>query len=198
MKTNVNMVRKIGSYEVIQRTKDEKIISFYNGNDYLVKSDGIIISINFNKTGIPKELKQGFDKNGYKIVSVYFDNKTHKMKVHRLVAICFIPNSLGLYCVNHKDENKENNCIENIEWCTQKYNNNYGTRNLRISKSKTNGKTSKKVCQIDLNGKLIKIWDSANEAQRAGFNQAHVSRVASIDEKYSKNKTHKGFIWKYQ
>ena len=197
MTTNQNMLRKMGNFEVTQRTKDECVISFLEGNDYLVKSNGDIISLNYNRTGKPKLLKQRKDKYGYKIVTLFYNKKSWATKVHRIVAICFIPNTKSLPIINHIDENKENNNVGNLEWCDCKYNLNYGCRNIKISKSKTNGKTSKKVAQIDLQGNLIKIWDSINEAQRYGFSQAHISKVASLENKYSKYKTHKGFIWKY-
>lgn len=79
----------------------------------------------------------GTDKDGYKTVMLYMGTNTRKLcKVHRLVAEAFIPNSNNLPMVNHKDEKKDNNSVENLEWCDCIYNNNYGTRNSRLSKSK--------------------------------------------------------------
>lgn len=75
-----------------------------------------------------KYLVGGTNHGGYH--SVQLTAKNGKMKreyVHRLVALAFIPNPLGLPQVNHKDENKDNNSVDNLEWCTAKYNNNYGT-----------------------------------------------------------------------
>lgn len=82
--------------------------------------------------------KQQTDKDGYSRVMLYGTKPYKKfVPVHRLVATAFIPNPYNYSQINHKDENKKNNNITNLEWCTCKYNNNYGTRNDRISKAKT-------------------------------------------------------------
>lgn len=82
--------------------------------------------------------KQQTDKNGYKRVMLYGKKPYKKfVPVHRLVAIAFIPNPKNYDQINHKDEQKHNNDISNLEWCDCLYNNNYGTRNERVSKSKT-------------------------------------------------------------
>lgn len=79
-----------------------------------------------------------------------------RYKVHRLVAETYLPNPDNLPQVNHRDEDKTNNCVENLEWCDASYNLNYGTRNERAAKSNTNGKRSKPVSQYSLDGQLIK------------------------------------------
>ena len=70
--------------------------------------------------------------NGYLHVLLCKNGKYTTHNVHRLVAGAFIPNPDNLPEINHKDENKENNCVDNLEWCTRKYNMNYGTTQSRI------------------------------------------------------------------
>ena len=78
---------------------------------------------------------------GYKHVALSKDGKIKRMQVHRLVAIAFIPNPNNLPIVNHKDESRDNNQVDNLEWCTSKYNSNYGTVRKRLSnKAKTSQK----------------------------------------------------------
>ena len=74
------------------------------------------------------------DKKGYCSVTLCKPNIQERWLVHRLVAQAFIPNPLGLKLINHKDENPLNCCVENLEWCTHKYNINYGTCPARIGK----------------------------------------------------------------
>lgn len=73
--------------------------------------------------------------NGYLICSFWIDGKSKQEYVHRLVALTFIPNPENLPQINHKDENKENNRVDNLEWCTAKYNNNYGTARQRSAQT---------------------------------------------------------------
>ena len=86
-----------------------------------------------NKTVIRKGqlLKQRVNQ-GYYEVALSKNCKKRFLKVHRLVALTFIPNLDNLPLINHKDENKLNNCVDNLEWCTAKYNCNYGNRNAKI------------------------------------------------------------------
>lgn len=87
-------------------------------------------------------LKQKHDHGGYCGVELTINSNLETFKVHRLVAQMFIPNPNNLPEVNHKDENKDNNCVDNLEWCDNYYNNHYGTRLERINDImiKTRGK----------------------------------------------------------
>ena len=73
-------------------------------------------------------------EGGYPEISLYKDGLRKQKLIHRLVAEAFISNPNDFPEVNHKDENKKNNCVENLEWCTSEYNTNYGTLIERLSK----------------------------------------------------------------
>ena len=98
-----------------------KDIKGYEGL-YQVSNLGNVYSIKNNKL-----LKLHISHKGYVVVCLYKNNKQHTQQIHRLIAQAFIPNPNNLPCVNHKDENPGNNDFRNLEWCTYKYNNNYGT-----------------------------------------------------------------------
>ena len=78
-------------------------------------------------------IQPSINSRGYQNVILCKNGKTKTFTMHRLVAIAFLDNSEKLPQVNHKDENKLNNCVDNLEWCDSKYNNNYGTRNKKCS-----------------------------------------------------------------
>lgn len=109
-----------------------------------------------------KMLKQGIDKYGYYYVHLYKNNIFKYKLVHRLVAEAFIPNPNNLQQINHKNEIKTDNKVENLEFCNAKYNLNYGTRNKKVSKIK-----SKPLKQLDKNNNLIKIWDNSLVASKS-------------------------------
>jgi len=91
-----------------------------------------------------------FDKhNGYKMTTLYNAGKSHKFQVHRLVALAFIPNPDNLPQVNHINEIKTDNRVENLEWCSAKYNINYGTWKERMITTKRVTAPNKKRCIVD-------------------------------------------------
>ena len=163
-----------------------KDIKGYEGR-YQVSNLGRVRSLKFKShTRFSKAdiLTASKDKMGYMCVSL----SRKSFKIHRLVAIAFIDNPNGLRCVNHKDEDKTNNKVENLEWCSYKYNNNYGTRNARISQ---NG--GRKIAQYSLNGELIKTWNSAAEAAR----YYKVKRTTISGCCAGRQHTSCGFIWRF-
>lgn len=97
-------------------------------NLYAVTNDGQVYK---KKTG--RLTKGSINKYGYYVTSLTKDGISKNYLVHRLVAMAWLPNPDNLPQVNHKDENKENNCVDNLEWCSAEYNTNYGTRNFRAS-----------------------------------------------------------------
>lgn len=176
-----------------------KDIDNYEGL-YQISNFGNIKSLNYNGTKKEKELKQIPDKDGYMKIGLCKNNILKEKKIHRLVVEAYLNkkkfkytdkddklkyiNNLNKLEVNHKDENKQNNNLDNLEWCTHSYNNNYGSKNKTISK---------KVNQYDLNGNYIKTWDSLYKVQKEiGIHVTNISRCCR-----NIYKTSGGFIWKY-
>lgn len=89
-------------------------------------------------------------------MELYKNGKAKKIKMHRLVAETFIPNPNNYPCVNHKDENKLNNCVDNLEWCTYSYNNSYN--NCHIRRGKTQKGKSKTLITYNGETKTISEW----------------------------------------
>ncbi len=117
---------------------------------------------------------------GYLGVNLWKNGNGYNKYVHRLVAKAFIPNHNNLPEVNHKDEIKEHNCVENLEWCNRKYNVNYGTATERRSK--------RVLCvETDI------VFPSSIEASRqTGVNQGNIISCCRGNLKKTK-----GFHWKY-
>lgn len=103
----------------------------------------------YNKHRLLREriLKPGKNKDGYSVVVLRKDCKGKSYYIHRLVAEAFLPNPHNLPEINHKDENKENNHVDNLEWCTHIYNGNYGTINIRKRNQRLGFKHSEETRQ---------------------------------------------------
>ena len=107
--------------------------------------------------------------------------------IHRVVAQAFIPNPNNCPQVNHKDENKTNNCVSNLEWCTAKYNTNYGSGKRRGA-----NKESLPVVCMDLYGNEIKTFSSITDAKK----QTGANNISAVCK--GKLKTSGGFKWRYK
>lgn len=140
-------------------------------------------------------MKQKKTPNGYLQVSLSIDGVQTLKNVHRLVAEAFIPNPHNLPQINHKDENKANNIFTNLEWCSSKYNMNYGNRNEKAANA-LKGRIGyhRQILQYDLNGNLIKEWDGAYEAGDAlGLDRSSITKVLM-----GKNNSCGGFVFRYK
>lgn len=128
---------------------------------YQVSNLGNVKSLNYNNSGKEQILKQSIrNSNGSKCVTLCRNGKRQNYSVHRLVATAFLQNPFNYKEVNHKDENRHNNNVMNLEWCNRTYNNNYGTRNQR-----TAAKLGKPLlCKKD---GVITYYDSCHDAGKA-------------------------------
>lgn len=140
-------------------------------------------------------MKCSKNNSGYLMVRLCKDGVYEAFLVHRLIAELFITNKDNLPEVNHKDENKWNNHVDNLEWCSRKYNCNYGTAIERSRKKKINGNNSKTILQYTVNGEFIKEWVSAAEVERQyGYSASSIGKCCRNTPRYE---TAYGYIWKY-
>lgn len=170
-----------------------KDIKGYEGL-YQVSNMGNVKSLNYRHTGEEKIRKPKVDRYGYLRVNLYKNGKCKMLTVHRLVLMTFAPiNNMDKLEVNHKDENKQNNCLSNLEWCDRKYNSNYGSRNQRSAQSQ-----SIPVVQLDsTNNKVINVYHSSMEAKRQGFDQGAITHCCK--NRYTKHSPniYLGYKWQY-
>ena len=155
---------------------------------------------NIYKTVNERILKPNKNTHGYYSLFLSKNGMAKIVTVHSLVANAFISNPNNYPQINHKDEDKSNNNAENLEWCTCKYNINYGTHNIRV-KEKNKGKKNprareikaKKVFQYDINNNLIKVWECGKDCEKFGFSNSKISDCCN-----KKRKTHKGYKWYHE
>lgn len=155
---------------------------------YLINENGVIISYRTKKP-----MKTYISKKGYETIDFKINGKRYRgLSVHRLVAKTFIDNPNNLQQVNHKDENKLNNCVYNLEWCDNKYNVNYGTRNKRISETRYKN-YCKPILKISKEGEVLKEYRYVDKTLEDGYNASNIRAVLKGRRKYAH-----GFFWKYK
>lgn len=169
-----------------------KEIAGYEGL-YKASTKGNIKSI-IKRNGLDIILKQGIDKCGYCIVTLCKNKKRTTKTVHRLIALTFLEETN--IQVNHKDGNKQNNNIENLEFVSAKQNIQHAIKNglLKRNYSKIATEKRKKIVQIDIkNNKVIKIFNSAHEASNLlNINRGNISSVCRGEKKMAGK-----YKWKY-
>ena len=170
--------------------------------NYLIEPDGRVFSKFSNKY-----LKFNEKKNHYYSVELFNENGSKRLSVHRLVADAYLPNPNNYPMVNHKDENPHNNSVDNLEWCTAKYNMNYGNCQKKKSASidytkpiyreraiRNSMNRRKPILQFTKDGEFVARHESAADAIRSlGVNFAHITEVAK-----GKRPSDHGYIWKYE
>jgi len=132
-------------------------------------------------------MKQFLSHNGYKRVALAKDGLVKKYQVHRLVAIAFIENEMLKPFINHVDENKTNNCVDNLQWVTSKENNNYGNHNRNVAIAQ-----SRKI-KVIYSDNTYEVWESQSEfARNFGCSVSGVNLVLN-----GKNKQLYGIKFEY-
>ena len=169
-----------------------KDIEGYEGL-YQVSNKGNVKSLVNNKGVSREKLLKPIIENGYVRVRLCKDKTIKNYSIHRLVAKAFIENPNNFPIINHKDECKTNNSVENLEWCSYKYNLEYNNGQKIRAESR-----SKKVYQYTKDFELISVWESTSECGRNGYNISAVSTCCRKCFNRPGNNVYKGYIWSYE
>ena len=193
--TDLNQSRKLAEILPLESADTEEEWRDVEGFEglYMVSNFGRVVSF---QGCYPRIMKLGITHKGYQNVGLQKNKRRKTFVVHRLVAKAFIPNPDNLPQINHRDECKTNNRVDNLEWCTAKYNNNYGTY---IDRQRNFLPRNTPVLMFDLNGNFEKEFISAREAARK-MNTNH-SLICHCCEGHSNKQNHislKGKLWCYK
>ena len=179
MSTSINKEYTAGCISIQKMSKTKALLTTDLGKRYIVNSDGSVDNLSYNgRNGCVRACKFSKDAGGYSVFSVALSKGSKQLKVHQLVALAFIPNPKELPIINHKNENPSDNRVENLEWCTHKYNVNYGTRNKRASESfKATLEYPHPIVQI-WNNYIVKVFCSLDELKNSGLDSCLVLEIA--------------------
>ena len=157
----------------------------------ITRKDGVTVNVKGRVLSTPP------NQDGYPHVNLHKDGQGNSQKVHRLVAKAFIPNPQKNKEINHIDENKANNDIENLEWCTRKHNMNHGTIIERVQSHpsiiKAREESKKAVIGVHIKTGDEVHFESVNEADRSGFPRRNVFSVI-----HGYDKSCRGYVWFYE
>lgn len=173
-----------GFYEVSDHGRIRSVDRIVEGKRGPIKYKGKLISTPLND-------------DGYPAFNFCYAGKKKSARVHQVVAKAFIPNPANLPEINHKDEDKANNCISNLEWCTREYNMNYGTGLKRMKKHpnqiKRHEESKAPIVGINIKDGLEIRFESISEANRKGFKRRNLwSALNGYDV------SHNGYVWCYE
>ena len=157
----------------------------------LVSSCGRIKSF-LARTSTYKIMKTHDNGHGYRTISLWTRNKQNTLYVHRLVALAFIPNPTNERTVNHKDEDKSNNCVWNLEWCSYQYNNTYGTVRARQMKTFSDNGFLRGIDVYKKDGTFVKHYECAKDLERDGYNRRAAYNICN-----KISRTWKGFVFRF-
>lgn len=172
-----------------------KDIEHYEGL-YQISNFGRVYNVKRGKFLKPIKIN-----TSYLLVGLSKDGKVKKYLLHRLVATAFLENKLQLPQVNHINEVKTDNRLENLEWCDNKYNNTYGTKiqrmlqnsNFKATREKS-GKPKKVVLQFTRQGEFVAEYSSIKEAEKqTGISNAHISECCNNKRNHAGN-----YLWRYK
>ena len=163
-------------------TEVETFVKIEGFENYEVSNLGKVRNI---KSG--RVLKPSLNQSGYLGLCLYENNKRKYLLLHRIIATAFIDNPEGKPQVNHIDENKLNNDLSNLEWCTARENAIHGTRTKRSAE-----KRSIEVIQLDLDDNVLNVFKSMHQAEReTGVSSGDISRCCD-----GKRKSSGGYKWR--
>lgn len=152
------------------------------GNIFSVPRNNIYFDrkrkINIERKVGGKLVEKRIEKTGYVSVALYKEGERKIFKIHQLVAMAFIKNPFGYKYVNHIDENKSNNHVENLEWIDFKQNVDYSQAKI--------------IARVSETGKIEKVYNSINDVKEDGYQPSTIVHILNNTRKL---KTHKGKRW---